>query len=91
MKISNNSNIQRILGAYRKNVKNAGKTEQMKQKDDQLQISENAREYQVALGAYKNLSEVRDEKLEQVKQQIVSGNYNPSAEEVVDHMFDRKI
>ncbi|MCT4619796.1 MAG: flagellar biosynthesis anti-sigma factor FlgM [Marinisporobacter sp.] len=91
MKISNNQNIQKILKTYRKSTKNVEKTNRLKQKEDQIQISENAREYQIALGEYKKLPEVRKEKLEKIKQQMSLENYNPSAEEVVEGMFDRKI
>ncbi|QZY54322.1 flagellar biosynthesis anti-sigma factor FlgM [Crassaminicella profunda] len=91
MKITNNLNMQKILGTYRKNTKNVGNIKKMKQKDDQIQISENAREYQVALDAYKKLPDVRDEKVDKIKQQTASRNYSPSAEEIVEGMFDRKI
>lgn len=91
MKINNNQNIQKILGAYRKNTKGMSKTEKLAQKKDKIEISENAREFQVALNAYKNLPEIREKKVEIVKEQITSGNYNPSAEEVVNNIFDRKV
>ncbi|QXM05163.1 flagellar biosynthesis anti-sigma factor FlgM [Crassaminicella indica] len=91
MKVTNNPNIQKILSTYRKNTKAVGNTKKMKQKDDQIQISENAREYQFALNAYKKLPKMREEKVEKIKQQMISENYSPSAEEVVERIFDRRV
>ncbi|TCO76472.1 flagellar biosynthesis anti-sigma factor FlgM [Marinisporobacter balticus] len=91
MKISNNQNIQKIMGEYKKNTKGVNKAEKLKQEKDKIEISENARAFQVARNAYKNLPNIRKEKVDLIKEQIASENYNPSAEEVVNSIFDRKI
>ncbi|QEK11305.1 flagellar biosynthesis anti-sigma factor FlgM [Crassaminicella thermophila] len=91
MKINNNPNIQKILGAYNKNIKGSNKLEKPKMQKDKIEISESAKEFQIALNAYKKLPEVRKEKVEEIKKQIASGNYNPSAEEIVNSMFDKKV
>jgi negative regulator of flagellin synthesis FlgM len=90
MKISNNPNIQKMLGSYKKNTENVYKQGKIKQEKDKVEISENAREYQVAMNAYKNLPQIRKDKVEEIKKQMASGNYNPSAEEIIDSMFNKK-
>ncbi|MDF2546584.1 MAG: flgM [Anaerosolibacter sp.] len=91
MKITNNTNVQKVLGAYKKKLEGVEKTSKLKQENDKVEISETAREFQVALNAYKKLPEIRQNKVDEVTRQIQSGNYNPSAEEVVHSIFDRKI
>jgi negative regulator of flagellin synthesis FlgM len=92
MKISNNPNVHQILKVYQKNSeKYVNKAEKTSQKKDQIEISEKARDFQVALNAYKKLPDIRKEKVEEISKQIRAGNYNPSAEEIVESMFDKKI
>ena len=91
MKITNNPNVQKILGAYKKRLDGTEKTSKLNQANDKVEISETAREFQTALNAYKKLPEIRQNKVDEVNRQIKSGNYNPSAEEVVHSIFDRKM
>lgn len=91
MKITNNPNIQKVLNTYKKNIEGASKGERLKQGKDKVEISEEARAFQVALNAFKKLPEVRNEKVQEISKKIHSGNYNPSAEEIVNSMFDKKI
>ncbi|WZL73733.1 flagellar biosynthesis anti-sigma factor FlgM [Clostridiaceae bacterium 35-E11] len=91
MKINNNPNVQKILGSYRKNIDNVHKQEKIKQEKDKVEISENARAFQVAMHAFKQLPHIREDKVEEIKKQIASGTYNPSAEEIVNSMFDKKV
>lgn len=89
MKITNNPNIQKILGVYRKNTESLQRTSKVNQ--DKVEISDKAKDFQFAMNAYKNLPEVRKDKVDELSKKIQSGSYNPSGEEVVDSMFDRKI
>lgn len=89
MKITNNPNIQKILGVYRTNTEGVQKTSRVSQ--DKVEISDKAKDFQFAMNAYKNLPEVRKEKIDEINKKIQSGSYNPSGEEIVNSMFDRKI
>ncbi|MFZ5968980.1 MAG: flagellar biosynthesis anti-sigma factor FlgM [Bacillota bacterium] len=91
MKINANPSIQKAMGIYNKTVKGVGKTDKVVQEKDKVEISEFAKEYQIAMSAYKKLPSVRSEKVEEISKNIQSGNYNPSAEEVVESMFDKKV
>jgi negative regulator of flagellin synthesis FlgM len=88
LKITNCLNIQKILNSYRKTTE--GISQGVKWQRDKVEISEKARDFQVAMNAYKNLPEIRKEKVEGITRQIQSGNYNPSGEEMIEHMFQRK-
>jgi len=91
MKITNNPNIQKILGVYRKNTEAVQKTTKINQEKDKVEISDKAKDFQFALNAYKNLPEARKDKVEEINKKIQSGSYNPTGEEIVDSIFDRKI
>ena len=51
MKISNNPNIQKLLGVYRKNTETVQKTSKISQEKDKVEISDKAKDFQLALNA----------------------------------------
>ncbi|MCT4566290.1 MAG: flagellar biosynthesis anti-sigma factor FlgM [Maledivibacter sp.] len=89
MKIFNNTNVQKVLGSYKSNMTKAEKTNKTYEKKDKIEISSKARDFQVAMNAFKELPDVREENISNIKSAIASGNYNPSAEETIDKMFER--
>lgn len=89
MKIFNNYNVQKVLGAYKSKMTKIEKTDKPKTWKDKVEISQKARDFQIAMNAFNKLPEIRKEKVEEVKKAIASGTYNPKAEEVVDKMFER--
>lgn len=56
---------------------------------DTLEISDFGKDYQIAKQATKAASDVRLDKIEQIKQQMESGNYNVSIEQVADDLAER--
>lgn len=89
MKIFNNPNIQKVLGSYKSKMTKTEKTNKTYAAKDKIEISSKARDFQVALNAFKKLPDVREENVSDIKSAIASGNYNPSAEETIDKMFER--
>ena len=97
MKIYNNGNIHKMLKTYTNNgsrVNDVSKVQGLKK--DKIEISETARDFQVAKNAINKLPDVRQNKIEEMKEAIASGNYAPSAEEIVNQIvrgvdFDEKI
>lgn len=65
------------------------------QNKDAYEISQFAKDYQVAKKAVSETSQVREEKVAQIKEAIASGSYNVSAQEVaekiVSNYFDYSI
>lgn len=62
---------------------------------DQVQISSTGKEYQVAKQAIANVSDIRTDKVNEIKKRMASGTYNVSMEEVADnlleHYYDKSI
>ena len=87
MKITNQMNVQNVLKTYGKNVKQAEVLEKVGMISDKVEISSMARDIQIARKALSDVPEVRTEKLDEIKQLMASGNYKPSAEDIVDKLF----
>ena len=95
MKIYNNSNITKINQLYNRNKK-IEKTNSTESVRDEIQISTKAKDFQYAMKAFRNLPEIREEKVAKIKEQIENNTYNISGKEVADKimesiMIDRKI
>jgi negative regulator of flagellin synthesis FlgM len=87
MKITNPMNIQTVLQTYGKSVKKTEATEKVVKASDKVEISSAAREIQIARKALSDVPDVRTDKLEEIKQLMASGNYKPTAEDIVDKIF----
>ncbi|ADL11795.1 flagellar biosynthesis anti-sigma factor FlgM [Acetohalobium arabaticum] len=92
MKISNEQ-LSQVLKTYnqKKASKSNSEAKKSKNKGDKLFISSDAKEMQEAKKALESQPEVRREKVERLKKQIKTGNYNVSGEEVADKMLSRTI
>lgn len=88
MRINNSQNVQQVLKAYNKNVAKVKKTEESKFKSDKIEISESAKDFQVAMKAISKLPETREEKVEALKKKIAEGNYQPSAKDIAKKMLN---
>jgi len=89
MKIQSNPNIQKIMKAYGKTPPKAKKAEGMKFEEDKIEISTQAKEIQVAMKALKDLPEVREDKVNEIRAQIKDGSYKPSSEDVAEKLLER--
>jgi len=87
MKINSQMRINSINKAYGKNVGKVKKTEKAGMKPDTIEISEEAKDFQVAMKAFSELPEVREEKVEALKEKVQSGNYKPSAKDIAAKMM----
>ncbi|WP_074348853.1 flagellar biosynthesis anti-sigma factor FlgM [Proteiniborus sp. DW1] len=94
---SNNSNINKLIQAYRKQgINKEGTTTGKASKNDELSLSDVARDYQFALNAIKNVPDIRKEKVDAIKEQIRTGTYVVDAGNIAEKMlesinFDRKV
>lgn len=73
MKINGVNNVQSVMKAY-----GANKTEKVQKvslKEDKIEISQMGKDFQIAMEAFKNLPEVREEKINELKSQIENGTY----------------
>lgn len=76
------------------NAKKIGKADDV-QKKDAYEISQSAKDYQIAKKAVSEAADVREEKVAQIKEALASGTYNVSsqeiAEKIVSNYFDFSI
>lgn len=88
-----NSNFEKILGIYKKQgvqSKKASKTSGIKgvSKGDKIELSHEARDLQVALQTVKQVPDIREDKVGEIKAKISTGAYNVSAKEVADKIAE---
>lgn len=88
MKIFNNPQVNQILKTYQKHVDKTEKSQPAGMVRDKIEISDEARDFQTAMKAFKELPDVRQEKIDALKSQMDSNQYKPSAEAVVDKMME---
>jgi len=87
MKITNQMNIQNVLKTYGKSVIKTEAPEKANFVNDKVEISSAAREIQIARKALSEVPDVRTEKLDEIKQLMASGNYKPTAEDIVSKIL----
>lgn len=87
MKIHNN-NINKALNVYNNQI-TANKTSKSERgkRPDQLNISSEARDFQIAMEQVKKQPEVRIEKVEALKKQIEAGTYNVDPRQIAEKMM----
>lgn len=56
---------------------------------DRLEISNTAKDYQIAKQAISQIPDVREDKVNAIKKQIQSGTYNVNMEEVASHIVEK--
>ncbi|HZK57322.1 MAG TPA: flagellar biosynthesis anti-sigma factor FlgM [Clostridia bacterium] len=92
MKIFNNSNINKIIQVYGKTkTKKVDNTENVEAPKDELQLSNKAKEYQIAMKAFKNLPEIREDLVNELKDKIQQGTYNVTGGEIADKIIESAI
>lgn len=89
MKIFNNPNVNKAMQIYNnKATEKVNNTKDVKAPKDELQLSNKAREYQIAMKAFKELPEVREDLVNDLKNQINQGSYNVTGEEIADKIIE---
>ncbi|MEA1976187.1 MAG: flagellar biosynthesis anti-sigma factor FlgM [Bacillota bacterium] len=88
MKIYNNPNVNKIMKQYQNNVSKTNEVGKVGFKKDKLEISSGAKEFQIAMDAVKKLPDVRQDKVDEIKEKISKGKYNPSAKDVAKKMLN---
>ena len=56
---------------------------------DKLEISQIGKDYQVAKKALSSVSDVREDRVKDIKERMASGAYDVSANEMADRLVDR--
>ena len=66
-----------------KNTSRKGKT------SDCLELSQTGRDYQIAKQAVKDVADIREERVNQIKEQMQSGTYQVTGEEFAEKILER--
>lgn len=56
---------------------------------DAYEVSQFAKEYQIAKNAVNKTSDVREDKVAEIKEALASGSYNVSAQEIAEKMVSK--
>ena len=56
---------------------------------DKLEISQTAKDYQVAKQAVAHTPDIREDKVNEIKQRMASGTYDVSVEEIADKLVNK--
>ncbi len=81
------SNISQVYKTYEAKPAVSGKKVTGGEKKDKLNVSDKAREFQLALSAALSSPSVREEKVNNIQSQIENNSYNVSAEDVADKIL----
>jgi len=89
MKIFNNPNVTKAMKVYnRTNNNSSQKASGVELPKDQLELSTKAKEFQVAMKAFKELPEIREAKVNEIKERLHQGSYNVSGQEIAERIFE---
>lgn len=92
MKIFNNPNVNKAMQIYNKKAtEKLGNAQSVEGPKDELQLSNKAKEYQIAMQAFKNLPEVRKDLVNDLKNKIQQGSYNVTGEKIADKIIESAI
>lgn len=88
MKITNNQ-IQKILKSYNNQQvnKNGVKSSKLSKKDE-LSLSSEAKDFQIAMNALKRTPDVRKEKVQEIKRQVETGTYQVDSGKIVERILE---
>ncbi len=87
MKINSNMGVQNVVKAYQNSSPKAEKKSNVAYELDKIEISEEARVQQAAMAAARQLPDIREDVVNSLKQQIKDGTYRPTADQIVEKMF----
>ncbi|MCF6463966.1 flagellar biosynthesis anti-sigma factor FlgM [Clostridium sp. Cult1] len=93
MKINKTEKILQIYNDMRDNKIKSNKNTLGK---DELEVSEKAKDYQFAINKLKEVPDIRKDKVDRIKKDINSGNYNVEGKKIAEKIyesanFDKKI
>lgn len=89
MKIYHSPHVAKAMKVYEKSRLNVSEsTKELQQHKDQLELSEVAKDFQVALKAFRNLPEIREDKVNAIKEKMKQGTYQVSGKEVADKILE---
>ncbi|MEJ8552650.1 flagellar biosynthesis anti-sigma factor FlgM [Tepidibacter sp. Z1-5] len=85
MKINGVNNIQKVMNAYKTNkTQNVNK---LSLKEDKIEISQKGKEYKFAMDSLKNVEDIRQDKVNDIKIRIENGTYTIDKDKLAKSMI----
>lgn len=81
------SGISKIYETYSAKSAVVGKKTKSEAKKDNVNVSNKAREFQLAFKSVSSMPNIREDKIEYLKEQMDNGTYNVSAENIADKIL----
>ncbi|MDF2595972.1 MAG: flagellar biosynthesis anti-sigma factor protein FlgM [Clostridia bacterium] len=79
--------INKIYETYKEQAISKTKQVSKVQKKDEVALSKTAKDFQAVYKLLSTTPDIREDKVNEIKEKIKSGNYNVSAEEVADKIL----
>jgi len=89
MKINGVSNIQKVMNAYKTNK--SQNTNKVSLKEDKIEISQKGKDYQIAMDSLKNIEDVREDKVNDIKIRIENGTYTIDKHKLAKSMIQEDL
>lgn len=89
MKINGVSNIQKVMNAYKTNK--AQNTNKVSLKEDKIEISQKGKNYQLAMDSLKNVEDIRQDKVNDIKIRIENGTYTIDKHKLAKSMIQEDL
>ncbi len=87
MRINYTPQVIRSVKNYKKQVSNTKNVSAKTMKSDKVDISPSAREFQIAFAEFKKLPEVREAKVNALKERVQNGEYEVDSEKVAESIL----
>ncbi len=88
MKVNLTPQVNQVMKTYQKQIERTEKVGPAAMARDKIEISDQARDFQTAMKAFKELPDVRQDKVDELRSQMESGQYKPSSEAVADKIME---
>ncbi len=82
------TNLENVTSVYQKSTNNAVTKQEKIEKKDKIEISKEAREYQLGLKKVNELPEIRQDKVDAIKKQIQDGSYSVDSNKIADKILN---
>ncbi|WFD10044.1 flagellar biosynthesis anti-sigma factor FlgM [Tepidibacter hydrothermalis] len=89
MKINGVSNIHKVMNAYKANK--SQNINKVSLKEDKIEISQKGKDYQIAMDALKNVEDVREDKVNDIKIRIENGTYTIDKHNIAKSMISEDL
>lgn len=78
----------KVVQVYNSMISNKANISKNRKEKDKINLSERAKDYQFAMNKIKEIPDIRIDKVNRLKEQVQSGNYNVEGKKIVEKIFE---